>query len=226
MPSHSVKQAKVMSAIAHGWHPSGKAADIPVKVAKEFHAADKGKKYGKGHDKGKKSYDRSGHHPGNPGFPSGGKRPYREYNGGAHAKQARGHSIGNADTFVKHTPNQSFAAEQKEHGGNIAKGSSMGRHHGKQVAFTGPHDRGSKLIEKDNDSAGHHPHNIKHPNLHGDGVDVAAHHRGGTTGSVAHSFKPPAANMAHGYGHGVGQRKGPHRLSGHKGAHMIGCRTK
>jgi hypothetical protein len=35
-----------MSAIAHGWKPSGKAADIPVKVAKEFHKADKGKKYG------------------------------------------------------------------------------------------------------------------------------------------------------------------------------------
>src|SRR5258708_7596011 len=49
MPSHSVKQAKVMSAIAHGWRPSG--LDIPVKVAKDFHAADAGHKYGKGHDK-------------------------------------------------------------------------------------------------------------------------------------------------------------------------------
>ena len=49
MPSHSVKQAKVMSAISHGWHPShGDVAKIPVKVAKEFHAADKGHKYGKG----------------------------------------------------------------------------------------------------------------------------------------------------------------------------------
>jgi len=35
-----------MSAIAHGWHPTGKAADIPVSVAKEFHQADAGKKYG------------------------------------------------------------------------------------------------------------------------------------------------------------------------------------
>lgn len=47
MPSHSVEQAKTMSAIAHGWHPTGKAADIPVSVAKEFHAADAGHKYGK-----------------------------------------------------------------------------------------------------------------------------------------------------------------------------------
>lgn len=46
MPSKSPKQAKTMSAIAHGWRPSGKAGDIPVKVAKEFHNADAGKKYG------------------------------------------------------------------------------------------------------------------------------------------------------------------------------------
>lgn len=47
MPSSTVKQAKVMSAIAHGWHPSkGSVAKIPVSVAKEFHAADRGHKYG------------------------------------------------------------------------------------------------------------------------------------------------------------------------------------
>lgn len=48
MPSKSTKQAKTMSAIAHGWKPKGKAANIPVKVAKEFHRADgkAGKKYG------------------------------------------------------------------------------------------------------------------------------------------------------------------------------------
>jgi hypothetical protein len=46
MPSKSTKQAKTMSAIAHGWKPKGKVADISVKVAKDFHAADKGKKYG------------------------------------------------------------------------------------------------------------------------------------------------------------------------------------
>src|SRR6266436_1825481 len=49
MPSHTTIQAKVMSAISHGWHPSkGSVAKIPVKVAKEFHAADAGHKYGKG----------------------------------------------------------------------------------------------------------------------------------------------------------------------------------
>src|SRR6266446_3137571 len=60
MPSHSVKQAKVMSAIAHGWHPSG--LDIPVKVAKEFHAADTGHKYGKGMDKKSKALRATKHY--------------------------------------------------------------------------------------------------------------------------------------------------------------------
>ncbi len=60
MPSHSVKQAKVMSAIAHGWHPSG--LDIPVKVAQEFHAADAGHKYGKGMDKKSKALRETKHY--------------------------------------------------------------------------------------------------------------------------------------------------------------------
>lgn len=45
MPSVSVKQAKFMSAAAH--NPEfAKKAGIPVSVAKEFHEADAGKKYG------------------------------------------------------------------------------------------------------------------------------------------------------------------------------------
>jgi hypothetical protein len=35
-----------MSAVAHGWKPTGSAAGLTVKVAKEFHEADKGKKWG------------------------------------------------------------------------------------------------------------------------------------------------------------------------------------
>jgi hypothetical protein len=42
MPSKSLKQKKFMSAAAHS--PSfAKKAGVPVKVAKEFHNADKGK---------------------------------------------------------------------------------------------------------------------------------------------------------------------------------------
>ena len=59
MPSESPKQAKTMSAIAHGWKPKGSAANIPVKVAKEFHKADAGHKYGAGQHKG---YARASHH--------------------------------------------------------------------------------------------------------------------------------------------------------------------
>jgi hypothetical protein len=47
MPSSSEKQAKFMRAVAHGWKPSKKDTP-PVSVAKEFVAADKGKKFNKG----------------------------------------------------------------------------------------------------------------------------------------------------------------------------------
>ena len=53
MPSETPKQAKFMSAIAHGWKPSG-GKGPSKKVAEEFHRADKGKKYGKGGKRGKK----------------------------------------------------------------------------------------------------------------------------------------------------------------------------
>lgn len=45
MPSRSPRQKKTMSAISHGWKPppKSKVGKIPVKVAKEFHAADKKK---------------------------------------------------------------------------------------------------------------------------------------------------------------------------------------
>jgi hypothetical protein len=43
MPSKSAKQAKLMRAAAH--NPSfAKKAGVPVKVAKEFHSADKRKR--------------------------------------------------------------------------------------------------------------------------------------------------------------------------------------
>ncbi len=54
MPSKSLAQAKVMAALSHGWRPEGgPVSKIPLKVAKEFHAADAGHKYGKGHDRGR-----------------------------------------------------------------------------------------------------------------------------------------------------------------------------
>ena len=41
MPSVSPKQARLMAAIAHGWHKPG-GGGPPVSVAKEFNQADKG----------------------------------------------------------------------------------------------------------------------------------------------------------------------------------------
>src|SRR3974377_820277 len=59
MPSHSTKQAKVMSAIAHGWKPKGSVAKIPVKVPKQCQSADAGHKYGAGmHGQKGKAYHR------------------------------------------------------------------------------------------------------------------------------------------------------------------------
>ena len=43
MPSTTRKQARTMSAIAHGWRPpKSSGIKIPVKVAKEFVKADEG----------------------------------------------------------------------------------------------------------------------------------------------------------------------------------------
>lgn len=43
MPSKSVKQARLMAAVAHGWKPpKGSGVNVPVAVAKEFNRADEG----------------------------------------------------------------------------------------------------------------------------------------------------------------------------------------
>jgi len=41
MPSKSPAQARLMAAVAHGWKPpKSSGIKVPVKVAKEFNAAD------------------------------------------------------------------------------------------------------------------------------------------------------------------------------------------
>ena len=54
MPSKSQKQHNLMEGIAHGWKPTGMHKGPPVKVAKEFAAADKASGKFKGHKKGGK----------------------------------------------------------------------------------------------------------------------------------------------------------------------------
>jgi hypothetical protein len=41
MPSKSPAQGRLMLAVAHGWKPSDPKVHLPLKVAKEFVAADK-----------------------------------------------------------------------------------------------------------------------------------------------------------------------------------------
>lgn len=179
MPSHSVKQAKTMSAIAHGWKPKGSAKHIPVGVAKEFHAADKGKKYGKGHHGGhyehRESHGHHGHeefrtphhspHVGNNDGYAGkleqhftGKGDGRHGGGGNlehHAKQPHGRKgkemVGFAEGRHTEGTHDSYHAEQVEHWGKQAKhGGGVSR----GVGTTRPHGHG-----------GHHagnPGNTRH----------------------------------------------------------------
>ena len=168
---------------------------------------------------GQSKYDRSGHQPGNPGFSREGKAPYAKYDAGKQAKQPHGHSLGYGAPEDAHKPNQSYFAEQREHWGSEAKGKTMKST--KEVAYTGPADRGSELIEK---CGMGHENQPSGKSIQAGTTDIAEHHKGHGMGGVAHSFKPPAANKAHGYGHAIEQRSGPLRLSGHSGAHRVGKR--
>lgn len=194
VPSTSPKMRKTMSAIAHGWKPTGEAAKIPISVAKEFHAADAGKKYG-----AKKHYDRSSHQPGNPGFNREGKPAPAPFNGGAHAIQPKGHPIGNAPEMAHHTRNQTFAQEVTEHHGQ-QKGAPMGSDRGKVGNIDAKH--GSALVEDCGD--GH----ASQPQGH----------------SIGAGRSTPRMITGHGFGHAAPQRSGALRMSGHPGAHRIGRR--
>lgn len=78
--------------------------------------------------------------------------------------------------------------------------------------------RGSSLVEKCGD--GH----AKQPSGTSIGVPERAPHAEGPAFHMgeAHTFKPPAASNAHGFGHPAHTRSGPLRMSGHSGAHRIG----
>ena len=59
MPSKSPAQARLMAAVAHGWHPPASSGiNVPMKVAKEFNQADKGTGVLEGITKNKKKMGR------------------------------------------------------------------------------------------------------------------------------------------------------------------------
>src|ERR1700722_7182394 len=143
--------------------------------------------------KKEKNYDRSGHFPGNPGFKREGKPPYGQYDGGAHAKQPHGKSIGVPDIDKPHW-NQSYASEQREHWGSEASGKEG--HSDKPVANVGSEKRGTELIGKTNSDE-----NVRQPagkSIGAGSKNIAEHHVGHGMGP-AHSFKMPATNSAHGF---------------------------
>jgi hypothetical protein len=92
-----------------------------------------------------------------------------------------------------------------------------------EVAYTGPTDRGSELIEDCGEGHEKQPHG---KSIGAGRTDIAEHHKGHGMGGIAHTFRPPDANKAHGYGHSVTERKGSLRMSGVAGAHRLGHRGK
>jgi hypothetical protein len=149
------------------------------------------------------------------GFKPEGKPPHGKYDGGAHAKQPKGKSIGVPD--IDKPGSHSYHGEQKEHWGSEASGKEG--HSDKPVANVGSGKRGTELMEKTNSDE-----NAKQPSGKSIGAgrkDIAEHHMGHGMGPAT-QFRMPATSGAHGF---TGTHKqGLHRVSGHKSAHMIGKR--
>lgn len=163
-----------------------------------------------------KNYDRSAHHPGNPGFNREGKPPYAEYNGGAHAKQPKGKSMGIHDGPQGHA-GQTYHEEQKEHWGN-KMGEGHERHGNKPVANIPANTEGSELVGDCGMGHAKQPHG---KSIDGGSTDVAAHHKGYGMGSP-HTFRQPVMKESHGFSGTV--KQGFFRVSGHSGAHRVGKR--
>lgn len=253
MPSKSTKQAKTMSAIAHGWHPTGEAAGIPVKVAKEFHAADAGKKYG--HKKGKGAVDRSAHHPGNPGFNRTEKilsPPLHrdDSKGVTHVKQQKQKKDGG---YVRSAHMKANVGPENTHGGGEKQNPHTGYHttsehkghgsaHHLPMEHNVPYRKGIEAGDSfEQEIKEHFPgkgvagiHKTampqKNPVTPHEGV---SHEHGHPSGKAEHHerlgeayhFPHPMMSNASGFGHGDHQKHGTLRLSGHKGAHRLGSRN-
>jgi hypothetical protein len=132
------------------------------------------------------------------------------YDAGKQAKQPHGQSSG--------VPKETSAKHVKETWGN--KPGKGGSGQTKEFGNIERTKRGSELLHKEG-AAGHETADGLHSIGFGNKTGKAEHHP--HMGS-AHTFKPPAMQNAHGYGHSGGERKGALRMSGVKGAHRIGCK--
>lgn len=128
--------------------------------------------------------------------------------GFGHKKQPHGKGIGNK-------------SKAQTGGGGVAKGSGSQPSGGK-VGYI-DHDKG-KLISEG--GAGHAKQPHRGDDTGAGKNDVAAHHVGHTAnakfGTGAGIFKAGGGSNAHGF-RGT-QKKGVLRVSGHGGAHQIGCK--
>jgi len=159
---HKFKEGELHSGSKHGPKVKSRAQAIAIAL----HESGQSKKHARSGSESKPGYDRSGHWPGNPGFP------------------------------------------------NKMKGTEMSM---KEVAMTGPKDRGSELEGKGPGMANHDQPQGKSIGA-GHPTGKAEHHP--HMKMDAHSFKMPAGNNAHTF---CGtQKSGAHRVSGHPGAHQIG----
>ena len=127
---------------------------------------------------------------------------HKNYDAGANKKQPKGHPIGNSSKPITSPPSKGI--------------NKMTKQSKREVANTGPSDRGSKLVERTNCDE-----NASQPQGQSIGAGGAPNpkmHHGGSP----HVFHFPQASGASTF---RGQTKsGPFRLSGHSGAHQIGKR--
>lgn len=115
----------------------------------------------------------------------------------------------------RHKPNQTYAEEQTEHWGDKAGGSVMGS--GAVKANVGSESRGTKLV-----GVGDVGHKGQ-PGGHDIGT-APGMPKTGDMGGEPYKFAGQNTATSCGYGHGVHQRRGALRVSGHSGAHQIGRR--
>lgn len=145
--------------------------------------------------------------------------------------QSKGHFAGGPHGHTAIHTGLLSTSETKEHGSGYKlpmeknvpyrKGIDSGDHFEGEIKEHFPTKKGV---------AGIHAEAMPHKNSPIEVHDEGGH--GHTSGKAehlpglkeAHAFKPPTANMAHGYGHDGEKRKGFLRLSGHKQAHRIGKR--